>query len=377
MKLFQTYEIGSLAKPPWLTATTRGEKINEQSIAEMEKWAKKLGIQDYTSLREVLSNPSRPDRGRVRDWASVFALRFFESLDLDIIYDGEAKRIEMYEYPARRISGFQFLGHVRSFDNKYYRKAAIVAPVSSKAPYHLDEFKFAKKFSHRPLKVPMTGPYTLADWSYNEYYQSQRSFNVADLRKLKLDAKRELVVELARNVIRPNIVALVDAGASWIQIDEPAATTRADEIPIFVEGINEATHGINTKFSVHICFSDYSVLYPEVLEMKNCSHFAWEFANRDDIARSGYSSLKLFAEHNDNREVGLGVVDVHNDPVETPELIRDRILYAVKVLEDPARIFVNPDCGLRTRTWDVAYAKLKSMVRGAELARKTLTGSSF
>jgi len=70
--------------------------------------------------------------------------------------------------------------------------------------------------------------------------------------------------------------------------------------------------------------------------------------------------------------LGLGVLDIHTDFVEPPELVRDRILYAVDVFGDPARIHVCPDCGLRTRSWEVAYAKLQSLVEGAHLAEEAL-----
>ncbi len=79
--------------------------------------------------------------------------------------------------------------------------------------------------------------------------------------------------------------------------------------------------------------------------------------------------MDLFNEHNVPGNIGLGVLDIHSDFVESPELVRDRILYAAKVL-GPERIFVNPDCGLRTRKLNVAYSKLQNMVKGAELARQ-------
>ncbi len=142
----------------------------------------------------------------------------------------------------------------------------------------------------------------------------------------------------------------------------------------FVEGFNAATEGITAKLSVHICYSDYRLLYPHVLEMKRCRRFDWEFANRDNEAGDGYAPLELFQEYDDGREVGLGVVDVHVSRLEPPELIRDRILRAAEVLGTPERLYVNPDCGLRTRTWRVAYEKLVSMVQGAALARGAVEG---
>lgn len=374
-KLFPTQEIGSLAKPSWLVSALKGLSPSSSEIAEMERWAKELGVRDSDELRGILTSPQRlGERSLLRDWASLFGIRLLERAGLDIVYDGEARRVEMYEYPVRNISGFKFCGLVRSFDNRYYRKAACVDQVSCPTPYHVEEFSFVRRNTDRTVKVPITGPYTLADWSFNEYYQAKLRPTVSDLRRRKLEAKREFVLDLASRVIRPNIKRLEESGAEWVQIDEPAATTHPEEVELFVEAFNEATNGVGCKISVHICFSDYSLLYPHVLEMRRCSQFAWEFANRDNGDRAGYQPLRLLAEYADGREMGLGVADVHVDTVESPELVRDRILYAAKIVGDPDRIYVNPDCGLRTRTWEIAYAKLRNMVRGAELAREAYAG---
>jgi 5-methyltetrahydropteroyltriglutamate--homocysteine methyltransferase len=181
-------------------------------------------------------------------------------------------------------------------------------------------------------------------------------------------------------VIRPNAEGLVQAGAQWLQIDEPAATTKPHEVPLVVEGFNAVLRGIPAaRKSMHICFSDYSALWPAVLELDDCLELQLEFANRDsrelgtrEEDRPGYvDTLRLFKEHG-YPNVGLGVLDIHSDFVEPAELVRDRILYAVDVLGDPARIQVNPDCGLRTRTWDVVYEKLANMVEGTRLAEDEL-----
>ena len=278
----------------------------------------------------------------------------------------------MYEYPIRNSEGFEFYGYVRSFDNRYYRKAACVGKVGLRRAYHLDEFTYVKQHAKRKIKVPVTGPYTLAEWSFNEFYQRRLATKYSDLRKLKVEAKREFVLDIARQIIRPNLLALQNAGADWLQLDEPAVTTKPEEVPFFVEAFNECTAGLTCKLSVHICYSDYRQLYPHVLNLKNCSQLALEFANRDDEKGEAYSQLKLLNEFGDTREVGLGVADVHVDNIESPELVYRRITYAAKVLGDTRRVYVNPDCGLRTRSWDVANAKLRNIVKGAESARQAL-----
>lgn len=331
-KLFPIQEVGSLRKPLWLLRTLRNRNITKE------------------------------EGERVRDDAAYINIKMLEELGLDIVYDGEARRVEMYEYPIKNIAGFKFCGQVRSFDNRYYRKARCITRIEYKGPYHFDEALFVKRHSSKEIKIPVTGPYTLADWSYNEYYST----------------KEEFLFDLAKIVIRPLLLDLERAGIPQIQIDEPASTTHPGDIKIFVEAFNEAVSNISSKISVHICYSgNYESLFPHVLEMKT-AQFILEFANRDTIAlglskekRIGYDALNLFNEYNDKREIGLGVVDVHTDDLEEPHLIRDRILYATKIIDDPYRIFVNPDCGLRTRSREIAFEKLRRLVQGAKLARNT------
>jgi 5-methyltetrahydropteroyltriglutamate--homocysteine methyltransferase len=373
-KLFPVQEIGSLPKAPWLLDYLRSKDVGPSDLDHLTKWAKVSGFENESETRAILAEPKNAAKqARLRELASVFSVRYLESAGLDYVYDGEENRIEMYEHPVKNSGGFEFYGHVRSFDNRYYRKAACVSKVAFRQAYHLDEFLLIKQHAKRQVKVPITGPYTIAEWSFNEYYQKQRAADYTDLRKLKFEAKRDLVLDVAKQIIKPNIKALADAGAEWIQVDEPALTTKPDEVPFFVDAYNECTAGIASKLSVHICFSDYRLLYPHILGLKNCSQLALEFANRDDEKRSAYSQMKLMNDFGDNREIGLGVADVHIDSIESPQLIKDRIEYASKILGDPSRIYVNPDCGLRTRSWDVAYAKLTNIVKGAELARQSLS----
>jgi len=371
-KLFPTQEIGSLPKPPWLLAYLRGKTVQPADIEHLQRWSQATGFEAKDEALTILQKPKTAEnRVRLRELASLFCLRYLESSGLDIVYDGEANRIEMYEHPIRNSNGFVFYGHVRAFDNRYYRKAACVRKVGFRSPYHLDEFNYVSREAKKPIKIPITGPYTLAEWSFNEFYQNRLAVKFTELKSLKQEAKREFVLDIAREMLRPNIQALSRAGASWIQIDEPALATRPDEVPLFVEAFNETTQNLTCKLSVHICYSDYQALYPHILELRNCSQLALEFANRDDSRHDVYDELRLLKEYGDNREIGLGVVDVHLNSIEEPRIVMERTLRAAKVI-DPSKIYLNPDCGLRTRPWDIAYAKLRSIVAGAELARQHL-----
>jgi 5-methyltetrahydropteroyltriglutamate--homocysteine methyltransferase len=355
--LFPTQEIGSLQKP---------------SVEALHDWEKRVHF--LARLPPLAEEVVRhPDVATLQDMRAAFAIAYLESAGLDRIYDGEARRVEMYEYAVRQMTGFEFQGHVRSWDSKYYRKGTVVNRVDLVAPYHLEEFEFVRDHSHSAVKLPITGPYTLADWSYNEYYLARQSGWKG--RAQRRAAQREFVVDLARRVLRPTLKQLIDHGCRIVQIDEPAAGTHPDETALVVEGFNEATQGLDAEFSMHICYSRYQDLLPALLEAKSCRQWAWEFANRDGEGRDGYEVLKLLREYGDSRSIGLGVVDVHRDTIETPEQVSERIQRASRYLGDPTKIWANPDCGLRTRSLEVAYAKLRSVVDGASLARAAMGGA--
>ena len=215
--------------------------------------------------------------------------------------------------------------------------------------------------------MPVTGAYTLADWSYNEYYLGRHPGWKG--RKARREAQREFVEAIARHALRPTLQALIERGCRIIQVDEPAAGTHPGEGDLVAEGFNVATEGLDAEFSMHICFSDYRSLFPALLDAKRCTQWAWEFANRDREGHDAYATLDILREYKDARQVGLGVTDVHRDELESPELVADRIRRAARILDDPRRIWVNPDSGLRTRSLDVARAKLETMVQGAAIAR--------
>ena len=370
LPLFPAQEIGSLMKPRWQLLGQRGVPLDAGARSDFERWDHELHFsQDAPdAARALLAGHGREIGGEaVRDLGALFALRLFEAAGLRRVYDGEARRIEMYEYPIRQMQGFQFVGHVRSFDSKYYLKAANTGEVRLSHPYHAEEFEFVRRHASAEVKLPVTGAYTLADWSYNEYYLGRQGGWKG--RTARRDAQRELIQAIARHALRPTLAALIERGCRVIQIDEPAAGTHPDEGDLVAEGFNAATEGLDAEFTMHICFSDYRALFPALLEAKRCTQWAWEFANRDRDGRDGYEVLNVLKEYKDPRQVGLGVTDVHRDDLETPELVADRIRRAVQILGDPRRVWVNPDCGLRTRSLEVANAKLRAMVKGAEIAR--------
>lgn len=381
---FLKHEIGSLAKPNWRVKAVAGRLLSSQDYEDALHWANQLSLSAEPLLDLLKIAQKSPlnaeQKQEIIRWSSKFAVRLLEKAGLDLVYDGEQFRTEMYEYPIRHIRGMELTGYVRSFEHKYYRKGACRSYPELTRPYHLKEFLEIIQWASKPVKIPITGAYTLVDWSYDEYFS--REILPWDVQRQK-EARRLFLTAMAREVIRPNLKALVEAGARWVQIDEPAVTTRPEEVPWFLEAFHQSTGGLNhhTRFTVHICFSDYRLLFPHIGQVENGGPYAYAigFANYDSIEpgtkeaqRPGYTILKLFREHQVKARIGLGVIDIHTDFLEPAELVRDRILYAVSILGDPEKILVCTDCGLRTRTWEVAYEKLCRMVEGAFLAERLL-----
>ena len=389
--MFATQEIGSLPKPAWLIKCSNGIFPSEDDIREAKYWGKMLEIEGFEKLTNLLhESDSTQKRREVQRWAVIFAIRFLESTGLSRVYDGEMLRREMYEHPINRIGGFKFLGRVQSFDNRYYNIASVVDEIERIEPIYVQEFKLAKSIARKELKVPITGAYTLADWTLSDYYLKKYFTTCSSIKEAKQKARRELVFELIEKVLKPEIKELVNNGANWIQIDEPAATTHLDkqEMKLFIESFNMLTEGFSIKFSLHNCYGNYKVLAKYTPELRNCNQLALEFANRDsltlgvkDIDRPGYKDLKSFVQNGYAGNFGIGALHVldyegkttkwavlkDKTLIESPSLIRDRLVYAVRVVGDPSKISVNPDCGLRTRKdWRIIRQKLRNMVQAAE-----------
>lgn len=381
--ILTTHEIGSLDKPSWRFKALSGVLLEEKDLQTAEEWGRRLEIADYPALIKILSKRqdfSHEEKKVILRFSSLYATKLLEKSGLDLLWDGEQHRIEMYEYAVRHLTGFSFHGHVRSFDNKYYYKASCTESPRFDKPYHVEEYEQILQFTKKPIKIPITGAYTLMDWSYDEHYIASVVPGKTGVHKARHQSRREFLFDLTQKVIHPNIQALYEHGARYIQIDEPAATTKRDEISEFIESMRQSIGSLAGKafFSVHICFSDYRRLFPAIQELQGIlDEIHFEYANRDTWElgtsadkRIGYEILELLKET--PFKIGLGVIDVHTNEVESPELVRDRILYANKIINDPTRLYIAPDCGLRTRSWDVAFQKLKNMVEGRNLAAEIL-----
>ncbi|WP_318569190.1 methionine synthase [Salinigranum marinum] len=262
-----------------------------------------------------------------------------ERAGLDTVVDGEMRRNEMVEFFAHRIDGYEFHGPVKVWGHNYFDKPSVVEEVEYDEPWLVDEFEFTHDAASRPVKMPITGPYTLASWSFNEAYPSEA----------------ELAYDLA-DLVNREVEKLVDAGARYIQIDEPALATTPDDHAIVGECLDRIVADIDeeVRIGLHVCYGDYSRIYPEVNDFP-IDEFDVELCN------GGFEQIDVFTDPAFEPDLALGVVDAHTAEVEPVEEIKRNIRQGLKVVP-PEKLTVSPDCGLKLLPRDVAYGKMRNMV---------------
>jgi 5-methyltetrahydropteroyltriglutamate--homocysteine methyltransferase len=264
------------------------------------------------------------------------------------------RRNEMVEYFAHRIDGCEFNGPVKVWGHNYFDKPSVVDEVEYDEEWLISEYEFTAAVADRPVKVPITGPYTLANWSFNEAYETDE----------------QLAYELAE-LVNEEIEGLVEAGARYIQIDEPALATTPDDHAIVGECLSRIAADVpdDVRLGLHVCYGDYSRIYPEMLEFP-VDEFDLELANGD------YEQLDVFTEHEFTKDLALGVTDVHVADVEPVEEIEANVRKGLDVVP-PERLTVSPDCGLKLLPRDVAYGKMANMVAAARAVERDLDAGAI
>src|ERR1700741_197020 len=121
-KALLTHEVGSLDKPGWRVKAYAGQALQDRDLEEARTWGERLGVPDYERLLDLLHRApfTKEQRVEIQRWSSLYALRLEESAGLDVVYDGEQQRTEMYDWAVAHTNGFEWRGSVRAFDNKYY-----------------------------------------------------------------------------------------------------------------------------------------------------------------------------------------------------------------------------------------------------------------
>ncbi|MEE9325003.1 MAG: methionine synthase [Dehalococcoidia bacterium] len=337
--LLPTTVVGSYATPSWLWT----------AWDEIEK-----GNYGTTDVNETLN-----DAVNIAIWDQ-------EKAGVDIITDGEMRRQFFIMSFYSRFTGVEPLPPLRKIGYLGYDSLGrfkLVGRIA--APQGLgviEEFKYLKDNTVRPVKVTCPGPLTMG---YSIEMEGNRVFK--DRMELNWDLSK---------IINTELKALVEAGAEFIQVDEPDYAIIPGGIEDWVSLFNATVEGVNSKIALHICFGNfasrplgkrtYRWVFPAILDAK-ADQLVLEFANRE------MKEIEMWKELGVEKELGAGLVDVKSFYVETPEDVAERIRLALKYVP-VEKLYINPDCGFAKLPRWLSFLKLKNMVEGTRIVRRELEG---
>jgi len=266
---------------------------------------------------------------------------------LDLVTDGQIRWEDEQTYVARRLDGVSINGLIRFFDaNTYFRQPVVEGPLAWTGPITVADYRFAAEHSPRPVKAVLPGPYTLARLSGDEHYHSLEKCVVAYAEALNQEAR-----------------ALQEAGAAFIQLNEPAIVKDKTDLPLFQRAIERALEGVTAERALYLYFGDVDGLYPQVLDLPI------DVLGLDFV--TGARNLEVLKRAPFTKTLGLGLVDARNTRMESVEQIVDG-LRRVQEIVSFDRLHLSPSCGLEFLPREVAQAKLVRMVEGARRAQEVL-----
>jgi len=283
-------------------------------------------------------------------------IRLQEEIGLDVLVHGEFERNDMVEYFGEQLAGFAFTEHgwVQSYGTRYVKPPIIFGDVSRPSPMTVRWSRYAQSLTKQPVKGMLTGPVTILQWSF-----------------VRDDQPRAETAKQIALAIRDEVVDLEAAGIRVIQIDEPALREGlplrradwSDYLTWAVDAFRLSTAGVRggTQIHTHMCYSEFNDVL-RVIERMDADVISIE------SARSGSELLQGFEQYKYPNEIGPGVYDIHSPRVPSTTEITGALKTMRRVLDD-GQIWVNPDCGLKTRGWEETLAALRNMVAAAKEMR--------
>jgi 5-methyltetrahydropteroyltriglutamate--homocysteine methyltransferase len=283
-----------------------------------------------------------------------------ENLGLDVLVHGEPERNDMVQYFAEQLDGFfaTHNGWVQSYGSRCVRPPILFGDVSRPAPMTVDWWAYAQSLTDRPMKGMLTGPVTILNWSF-----------------VRDDQPRSVSCHQLALAMRAEVLDLEQAGVRVIQIDEAALreglplrrSEWQDYLDWAVDSFRITANGVrdDTQIHTHMCYSDFNDIMASIAGMD-------ADVITIETSRSDMELLDVFDHFKYPNEIGPGVYDIHSPNIPTQEQIVQLMKKAAERI--PAeRLWVNPDCGLKTRQWPEVMAALANMVAAARSLRASAT----
>ena len=280
-----------------------------------------------------------------------------EELDIDVLVHGEAERNDMVEYFGEQLDGYIFtrFAWVQSFGSRCVKPPVIYGDISRPKPMTVFWSQYAQSLTKRPMKAMLTGPVTILNWSFVRDDQP----------------RSETCLQIAL-AIRDEVLDLEKAGLGVIQIDEPALREglplKKDQWQAYLDwtvfAFRVCANGVadETQIHTHMCYSEFNDIIQSIADLD-------ADVITIETSRSDMELLKAFDDFNYPNEIGPGVYDIHSPNVPSVESMVDLMDKAIARIPKE-RLWVNPDCGLKTRAWPETKAALANMVEAAKILRK-------
>ncbi|MBR1188150.1 5-methyltetrahydropteroyltriglutamate--homocysteine S-methyltransferase [Bradyrhizobium sp. AUGA SZCCT0160] len=284
------------------------------------------------------------------------AVRWQENIGLDVLVHGEFERNDMVQYFGEQLAGFAFTAHgwVQSYGSRYVRPPVLFGDVSRPKPMTVEWWQYAQSLTKRPMKAMLTGPVTILNWSF-----------------VRDDIPRSEACRQIALAIRDEVADLEAAGAGMIQIDEAALreglplrrSERKTYLDWAVDAFRICSSGVrdDTQIHTHMCYSEFNDIIDAIGAM-DADVISIE------TSRSKMELLDAFRNYRYPNEIGPGVYDIHSPRVPETAEMTDLLKLARLRLSD-AQLWINPDCGLKTRKWEEVRPALVNMVAAARELR--------
>jgi 5-methyltetrahydropteroyltriglutamate--homocysteine methyltransferase len=341
-KLFPTPLVGSLPQPDWL--------IDRQKLAG--RFPPRVRARELWRISE-------PYLAEAQDDATLLAIRMQEEAGLDIVTDGEIRRESYSNRFATALEGVDLDNPGTALDRSGHPNPVprVVGTIRRKHAVQVEDLRFLKAHTNKQVKVTVPGPFTMAQQAQIDAYGGSRQAAAMDYAR----------------AVNAEIRDLFAAGADVVQIDEPYMQARPDEARAFgLEALNQALDGVGGTTAVHICFGYAAIIharpsgYSFLGELAGCS--CRQVSIETAQSKLDCSALVPLA----GKKILLGVLDLADTNVETPEIVAARIRRALPFVA-AENIILAPDCGMKYLPRETALGKLKAMVAGAAIMRTELS----
>ncbi|MBN1695570.1 5-methyltetrahydropteroyltriglutamate--homocysteine S-methyltransferase [candidate division WOR-3 bacterium] len=282
-----------------------------------------------------------------------------EELSLDVLVHGEPERNDMVEYFGEQLSGYCFTknGWVQSYGTRCVKPPVLFGDVIRPESMTVNWIKYAQSLTDKPMKGMLTGPVTILCWSF-----------------VRDDQPRSVTCKQIALALREEVKDLEEAGIKITQVDEPAIREGLplrkkdwkDYLQWAIDCFRLTTSGVKdeTQIHTHMCYSEFNDIIEWIAKM-DADVISIE------ASRSKMELLKAFQDFRYPNEIGPGVYDIHSPRIPSKEEIKDLIKKAIEVI--PLKnLWVNPDCGLKTRNWEEVIPSLRNMVEAARELRKAV-----